>query len=197
LDGKPVEFPHRVDSVFAVIDTAVKDTLEHDSTAVVYFARDRFQPYELLVLDYDITQVEGSLLEEWLPHVYIRLENLSRHMQARYGSLGTWIEDRVTGTVLLQHAFNRGLEATAIDMRLTQLGKEPRAISASPYVYKGKVKISEYAYNKTVMHRGVQKNYLLAQVCTFRTGTRVPHGMDLLDCFTYGVMIGLGNSSGF
>ena len=38
VDGRPVPFPDRCDTVFAVIDTAIKTGKEHDGTAVTYFA---------------------------------------------------------------------------------------------------------------------------------------------------------------
>lgn len=196
-DGHPVDYPERCDTVYAVIDTAVKDTLEHDGTAVVYVAKSKRERSPLTILDWDVLQIEGYLLEDWLPGVYMRLDELSKTCGARYGSAGTYIEDKSTGSVLIQHARNKGLQVDAIDSVLTALGKDPRAISASPYVYRGDVKLSRYAYDKTKNYRGQTRNHLLSQVCGYRPGTKTPHGMDLLDAFTYGVMLGLGDSSGF
>ena len=197
VDGEPVDAPKRCDTVFAVIDTAVKDTLEHDGTAVVFCAKDRRAPHQLTILDWDVLQIKASLLEEWLPGIYMRLEDLSKEVGARYGSAGAWIEDKVSGTVLIQHAENKGLDAKAIDSQLTAIGKEARAISASPYVYRGDIKISRYAWEKHTTYRGQTKNHLVSQVCNFRMGTKSPHTMDLLDCFVYSVMLGLGASDGF
>lgn len=196
-EGRPVDYPERCDTVYAVIDTAVKDTLEHDGTAVVYVAKSKRERSPLVILDWDVLQIEGYLLEDWLPGVYMRLDELSKTCGARYGSAGTYIEDKSTGSVLIQHARNKGLQVDAIDSILTALGKDPRAISASPYVYRGDVKLSRYAYDKTKNYRGQTRNHLLSQVCGYRPGTKTPHGMDLLDAFTYGVMLGLGDSSGF
>lgn len=196
-EGQPVEFPERCDTVYAVIDTAVKDTLEHDGTAVVYVSKSKRERSPLTILDWDVLQIEGYLLEDWLPGVYMRLDELSKACGARYGNAGTYIEDKSTGSVLIQHARNKGLQVEAIDSVLTSLGKDPRAISASPYVYRGDVKLSRYAYDKTKSYRGQTRNHLLSQVCGYRPGTKTPHGMDLLDGFVYGVMIGLGDSDGF
>ncbi|WP_455387428.1 hypothetical protein [Petrachloros mirabilis] len=197
-DGKPVEYPKRCDTVFAIIDTAVKDTLEHDGTAVIYCAKDRHAiDHHLTILDWDVLQIEGYLLETWLPGVYMRLDELTAQTGARYGSSGTFIEDKSTGSVLIQHARNRGMQVEAIDSTLTALGKDPRAISASPYVYRGDVKISQHAYDKVKNYRGQTRNHLLSQVCGYRPGTKTPHGMDLLDAFTYSVMLGLGDSAGY
>lgn len=198
FDGQPVPYPIRCDTVYAIIDTAVKDTLEHDGTAVTYFAKDRHAVgHPLTILDWEVLQIEGYLLEQWLPGVYMRLEELSKACGARYGSSGTFIEDKSTGSVLIQHAQNRGLQCEAIPSDLTALGKDPRAISASPYVYRGDVKISRHAYEKVTNYRGQERNHLLSQVCGYRPGTKTPHGMDLLDCFTYGVMLGVGDSNGY
>jgi len=41
--------------------------------------------------------------------------------------------------------------ATAIDSKLTALGKDERALSVSGYVYRGNVKYTEYAFNKTTV----------------------------------------------
>src|SRR5690242_7464844 len=65
VDGKPVE-QQRADMVYAVIDTAMKDGKEHDGTAVVYFARNRISGPPLVVLDWDILQINSNLLAEWL-----------------------------------------------------------------------------------------------------------------------------------
>lgn len=198
LDGEPVPFPTRCDTVYAIIDTAVKDTLEHDGTAVVYVAKDRHAVgHPLTILDWDVIQIEGYLLEQWLPGVYMRLDELSKACGTRYGSSGAFIEDKSTGSVLIQHAQNRGLQCEAIPSDLTALGKDPRAISASPYVYRGDVKISRYAYEKITNYRGQERNHLLSQVCGYRPGTKTPHGMDLLDGFTYSVMLGVGNNDGY
>jgi hypothetical protein len=52
--------------VFAVIDTASKTGTENDATAVTFFAKDSSGRFPLLILDWDITQIEGAMLETWL-----------------------------------------------------------------------------------------------------------------------------------
>src|SRR4029077_11101958 len=102
--GKPVPYPASCDGVFAIIDTASKTGTEHDGTAVTFFARDKHFGFPLLVLDWDIVQIAGALLETWLPSVFKRLEELSRLCHARRGSVGACIEDKDSGTILLQQA---------------------------------------------------------------------------------------------
>lgn len=197
--GKPVPFPPHCDGVFAVIDTATKTGKEHDGTAVVYFALAKRAGIPLVILDWDIQQIEGSLLEAWLPNVFRRLEELGRAVKARAGSIGAFIEDKNSGTILLQQARRRNWLAHSIDSKLTSLGKDERAISVSGYVYSDKVKVSEHAYNKVVIYKDVQRNHLMSQILGFRVGDKeaATRADDLLDDFCYGVAIGLGDSDGF
>ena len=51
-------------------------------------------PHRLVILDWDVSQIEGALLETWLPTVFQQLEHLARKCRARMGSLGAMIEDK-------------------------------------------------------------------------------------------------------
>jgi hypothetical protein len=198
LDGnaKPYAWPQRCDAVFATIDTAVKDHKKHDGTGVIYWARDRFTGIPLMMLDYDVLQIEGSLLETWLPKVNEHLIFLAKACGARRGSLGSFIEDKASGTILLQQARRRQFMASPIDMALTTLGKDARCINVSGYVHRGEVKISATAYDRLITYKEVYRNHLLAQIVGYRVG--VDQGEDdLLDCFTYGIAIALGDAKGF
>jgi hypothetical protein len=64
---------------------------------------------------------------------------------ARHGSLGAFIEDKNSGTILLQQVLRRGTPAQAIDSKLTAVGKDERAISVSGHVFRGEVKYTEHA----------------------------------------------------
>jgi hypothetical protein len=197
--GQPVPSPVTCDAVFAVIDTASKTGTEHDATAVTFYAIDQHRkPYPLLILDWDIVQIEGAILETWLPSVFARLEELARMCRARAGYLGVWIEDKNSGTILLQQAKRRGMQAEAIDSKLTAMGKDERAISVSGYVHRGEIKYTEHAFNKTSIYKRKSRNHLLDQVESFRVGDKDSEREDdLLDTFCYGIAIGLGNSDGF
>ena len=133
VQSQPVPYPVHCDAVFAVIDTASKTGTDNDATAVTYFARDlRSTVARLLILDWDIVQIDGATLETWLPSVFTRLEALSRSCRARHGSLGALIEDKDSGTILLQQARRRGLPVQAIESKLTAMGKgTERAFSVS------------------------------------------------------------------
>lgn len=195
-NGKPLDAPKHCQAVFAVIDSATKTGKEHDATACVYYAYEQFPQKRLLILDWDIVQIEGALLETWLPSVFTRLEDLARDTRARAGAIGTWIEDKASGMILLQQAKRRNLKVHAIESGLTAVGKSERAISVSGYINKGLVKFSRHAFDKVTMYKGRAKNHLLSQITGFRIGV-ADQDDDLFDCFTYGVALTLGNEEGF
>jgi hypothetical protein len=189
LDGKPIPYPQHCDTVFAVIDTASKTGTEHDGTAVTFFAHDKHAGRPLVILDWDIVQIEGALLENWLPSVFERLKDLCRVCGARYGTTGAWIEDKNSGTVLLQQAISRGLPVHAIESKLTALGKDARAIFVSGYVHRGEVKYSEHAFNKVSNYKQKSRNHLVEQIEKFRPGDKEKWEDDLLDTFCYGIAL--------
>jgi hypothetical protein len=197
--GQPVPHPRNCNAVFAVIDTASKTGTDNDATAVTFFALDQhYSRVPLSILDWDIAQIEGAVLETWLPTVFSRLEELARTCRARRGSVGAFIEDKSSGTVLLQQARRRGLLAQTIDSRLTAMGKVERAISVSGYVHRGLVKYAEHSFNKTTIYKRSSRNHLLDQVESFRIGDKQSDREDdLLDTFCYGIALALGDSEGF
>lgn len=195
-NGQPVAPTMYPDVVFAVVDTAIKDGHEHDGTAVTYFALSKYQGYRLVILDWDLVQVKGDLLENWMPNVYRRCEELATLYKARMGSIGAFIEDKQTGTILIQQAERRGLPGRAIDSLLTAMGKDARAISVSGYVHQGLVKISRNAFDKVVQFKGITRNHFIGQVCGYRIGIK-DQVDDLFDTFCYGISIALGDSSGY
>lgn len=198
-DNQPVEFPAHCDTVFAIIDTAVKTGSANDGTGAIYFARSKYAGHPLILLDYDYIQFEGASLEFWLPNVFTRLEELAKACKARMGSLGAFIEDAQSGSILLQQAARNNWPAQAIESVLTSKGKDERAINSSPFVYKGLVKVSRYAFDKVMTFKGVTRNHMMAQILGFRVGDKdaARRADDLLDCFTYGIALSLGGHEGY
>ena len=199
-DGRPAkipaEMPDRCDTVFAIVDTAIKAGQQHNSTAVTWFSYNSLARPTTLLLDWDIVQIQGADQAAWLPSVYERSEELARVCGARHGSSGVFIEDKATGTVLIQQAANLGQPVMAIDSKLTAMGTEERAIAAAPYVNEGDVKITEPAWNKTKVHKGRSANHQITQVSNFRIGSKETDGLDLLDTFCYGVLTTHGTNAG-
>jgi hypothetical protein len=113
-----------------------------------------------------------------------------------YGSLGAYVEDKVSGTILIQQSKRRGWPVQEINSKLTAMGKDERAISVSGYVHRKMIKISEEAYNKTCVYKGESANHFLKQVFGFRIGVKDQQD-DLLDSFCYSIAIALGNDEGF
>ena len=101
--------------------------------------------------------------------------------------------------ILLQQARLRNLPAHPIESKLTSVGKDERAISVSGYVYRENVKFCEHAYNKVVEFKKMIRNHLLSQVVGFRIGDpdAARRADDLLDTFTYGIALALGDGGGF
>jgi hypothetical protein len=198
-DGKPIPWPERCDIVFCTIDTAVKDGNQHDGLGCVYWAYNKANTKQpLTILDWDLTQIQGAVLIDWLPGVFKTMESMAKDCKARMGVAGAWIEDKAAGSVLLQQAASHPEWATrAPPSDLTSIGKSARSINISRHVREGKVKMSERAYNRVSTYKGRIKNHLLSQILNFRPGSKDQGEDDLLDCFDYGVAIALGGSGGF
>lgn len=196
VDGEPVDYPLHPDAVFAVVDTATKTGSRHDGTAVSFYAVTQGRGIPLICLDWSVDQIEGALLETWLPTIFQRLEELAKATKARMGSIGAYVEDKSSGMVLLQQGARRGWPTVAIDSALTSVGKDERAISVSGYVHSGMVKMSRHAYEKTTDYKGRHANHFLKQVFGFRLGVKDQED-DALDSFCYAIAISLGDSQGF
>jgi hypothetical protein len=201
VNGKPVPYPFLCDFVYAVIDTGLKSGKEHDGTAVTYYSSS-WQlgvGFPLVILDWEILSIDGAMLEGWLPSVFTRLGELSAQCGAMNRKIAVFIEDKGSGTVLIQQSLNNGWPAEPLPKKLTSIGKDERAMNVSGYVWSHKVKISEEAYAKETDYKDQFQNHFIHQVTGFRVGDKdaKDRADDLLDTFTYGVSIGCGNTEGF
>jgi hypothetical protein len=199
VDGKGVPFPAHCDGVYAVIDSAMKDGSGNDGTAVVYYAVSKHTGHPLVILDWEIVQINSDLLVTWLPNVFAQLERFAKLTKARAGSLGAFIEDKASGITLNQHSARMGWPAQPINGDITSIGKDGRAVASSGAVYRGEVKLSANAMEKVTEYKGQTKNHLVSQVAGYRIGDKDAHKRadDLADGFMYGVIIGLGGPDGF
>jgi len=188
VNGNPIPAPYGCTSVFAVIDSAVKDGKQHDGTAVTYYAYNMLTvKTRLIILDWDIIQIEGALLIDWLPSVQARLDQLKTDCRAERTD-PIFIEDKASGSILLQQARRKSINAKAVDSKFSSIGKSDRAIAVSGDVYQGHCKISEYAYKKEKNFKGLTRNHLISQIVNFRIGVDNKTD-DLLDTFTYGLLL--------
>ena len=205
VDGQPVADDYRIHgSIFACVDTAMKSGQEHDSTAIVYFGKQPGYLYEdrqarIFVLDWHLEQIDGSMLLDFVPSIMKRLDELAIRHNSPVGAKGIFIEDKVSGTVLLQNLAAQGAPAWPIDSKLTQMGKSERALASSPYIASDLVKLTNHAYSKTMNVKGNTRNHLLTQLASFRIGDKegARRADDLVDSFCYGTIIGVGNTTGF
>jgi hypothetical protein len=195
---QPVEYPAICDTVLAVVDTATKTGKENDGTAVLFAALSTYtgKP-SLVLLDWDYIQIEGALLESWIPWIFKHCEDLSDQCHARFGSSGVFIEDKNSGMVLLQQGENRGWPTHAIESKLTAMGKVERAINCSGYVYQDLVRLSRAAFDKVTKYKTTTRNHLVSQIVGFRPSNKDPVDDDLLDTFCYMLMLTLGQQTGF
>ncbi len=78
------------------------------------------------------------------------------------------------------------------------MGKDQRALNASPQVFQGNVKFSRYAYEKTSNFKGQERNHMWSQMVDFRIADKEAYRRadDLLDTGTNAIAITLGNSEG-
>lgn len=195
-DGKPVAMPTTCDLVFAVMDTALKGGQKHDGTGVVYFAYETtYSAPRLTIIDWDVVQIDGALLEEYLPHVFSRLEELTQVCHTRFASGGVHIEDASMGSVLLQKGESADWPVKAIDSVLTSKGKDERGVMSSGYHYRGSARIAEPAYNKTAVFKNTEANHLTKQIAGFHLADKkaATRADDLLDCYMYGLLLAFGN----
>lgn len=200
VNGKPVPVIEHCDYIFCVIDSAIKTGAQHDSTAVSYWQVSKaFKEklgYEMVCLDWDVRQIRGSELITWLPDVHRRMEELARIGKARMGYLPPFIEDKASGTILLQQCQDQELRAEPIEGKLTAMGKDERALYIAKIIHEGRVKISEYAYNKVVTHKEVTKNHFLSSVLNYILGEENQID-DAFDTFCYAVALALGSADAF
>lgn len=198
-NGAPVSYPAACDSVFLVIDTAIKGGSEHDATACSWWAHSTFGEHPLICLDWELIQVDGAMLETVLPEWIERGIHLARQCGARFGFGPAYIEDANAGTILLQQCAARGIDAEPLPAILTAKGKDGRAMNASGPVYRGEVKLSDVVFNKNdIAFKGTTQNHFVAQVTGYRLGDKnaARRSDDAVDTFMYAVAVALGNSDG-
>lgn len=196
-DNAPCAVPSAVDGVFAVLDTSLKGGVGNDGTAVMYFALNRFdRAHPLTVLDWELVELEAATLESWAPRIFVTLEHWARETRARHGALQCFIEDRAAGSVMLPQLRRQGFGVHAIDSALTARGKDQRALEAGQFTCQQKVKIATPAFERVSLFRGQSRNHFITQTTTFSLSDprAAQRSDDLLDCFCYGIIIGLGET---
>ena len=195
VDGAGVEYPTHCDLVTTTIDTAVKAGSKNDATAAMHWALTlptRTTPGSLVLLDWDMVQINASVLEAWIPGVADRQMELAGMCGARRVD-GMWIEDTASGPMLIGQSRVKGIMAQEIPSQLAAKGKDARAMLAGSPVHREEVKFSRIAHDKHMMFKGVHQNHAWTQVIGFKIGDKdaATRSDDLLDTFCYGVILNL------
>jgi hypothetical protein len=79
------------------------------------------------------------------------------------------------------------------------MGKDERAFSVSGYHFRGLCKITDTAFNKVAPCNRRTLNHFIEQVTSFRMADKDASKRedDLLDTYTYGLSIALGDRDGW
>jgi phage terminase large subunit-like protein len=185
----PIDLPQRTDGVFAVVAAAVGP--EPDAFGVVYFAcnpQNVVHP-PLVVLDWDLFQIESAMLSSWVDNIFQRLTELQAATHSRYGSGGLVIELTGIGEVLLDQALAGGFKATTItNEKILSMTLAQRAVGASGYVNERKVQLARPAHEKLVNFKGALRNHFVHQVIAFGVEQQASQAGVLLAAFADGVL---------
>jgi phage terminase large subunit-like protein len=195
VNGESVDMPSVCTGCMAVIGTPLKTGPGRDSIGVVYLAR-TFEEPSLIVLDWDIHQIDGDSLEGWLPAVSDRLAALRTETRARTHRGGMWIEESPIGSALLAQATERRLDAHIVG-KYVKLAPDivTRANAAGRFISPGKrCKLSRFAHEKVSLFRGVTRNHLLAQFLGFGASETPDDSSELLSALCVATVLAFGGA---
>ena len=184
-DGTPWPDSAHYDSIFVVIDSAIKVNPNADGTAALYcgVTGTHTEHKTLWLLDYDIVQVTAGVIEPWFEGVVAR----ARELFAQHQTLGAgpiYVEDAASGPILIE---KYPYVTEALPQQWTKEGKDLRAYAAQGFFNGRRVRITEACYGKTVSFKGVTINHLWTQLNSFALGDKEAsrRADDLLDCAVY------------
>jgi hypothetical protein len=184
-DGRPWSDPGHLDTVFVVIDSAIKTGASADGTAALFCGvSGTYTSNKLLwLLDYDIVQVTAGVIEPWFEGVVARARAITAERPT--SSAGPiFIEDAASGPILIEK-YPQVTEA--LPHQWTSEGKDLRAYAVQSWFNGGHVRITEACYLKTVNFKGITMNHLWTQLNSFALGDKEAsrRADDLLDCAVY------------
>jgi hypothetical protein len=186
--------PRHCDCVFGVITANMRAGKDTDGAAAVFCAHDANEKHPLVVLDWDITEMNSRLLDDWMSGMFARLDIFARVCGARLGNMGMWFKDDTTGLVFLNRADRMGLPAQMIESELDDAG---RALSVSGAVRDGVVQLTQDSIEKTQNFKGVTRNHLTGQVGEFNPSMKDLDGKVVLNAFTHAIALSKGNVDGY
>jgi hypothetical protein len=186
-----IAVPRRCDLVFATMVSVSQPGHDNDGTGVVFWARNRFVRPPLVVLDWELVEIEPSVIVMWLPRIMERLQQLNQECNSmQLGPL--MIENNELGQAIVVAAQRKWTNVRPIEYPPElDMNAAPRALNASAHVAEDKIKLAATALGKTCDFKGIEKNHLLAQLQSFAAGSKESEQAVLLNAFTHGVALGI------
>jgi len=187
----PVEVPAIIDGLYCYAAAGLG--AEPDAIGVVYFGAcvHSAAAAPLLILDWDLEQIEAGTLGRWVPATLKRLDELARATRSRTGVGGIVLEPEGLGGVIVEQAQARGyapLVSPITDEKILRTPIPARAIAAGGHANAGLVLLARTAHEKFTAHKGALRNHFIHQVVGFGVGQDPNAAGVLLVAFANGVM---------
>lgn len=187
----PIEVPSRITGVFAAIAGSVGP--EPGTIGTVHFglqAHDDRGPPHLIVLDWDLQDVQAETLHAIVPALLLRQAQLMAECRTLSRHVLMVLEASGIGETLLDLTLRAGLVDS--DLMITHESEHgaiaDRIVKASGHVAAGRVLLSRPAHEKLLAYKGVTRNHLLAQVTAFGLSQEKSAAGELLVAFANGVV---------
>ena len=116
----------------------------------------------LVCVDWMVEELAGDALTSLLPRVFARSRELTKELNAIFPGTAVQVDTAGIGAQIFADACERGLEGVQmLDQHIGALDLMPRAVAASAFVLRGRVKCTTQAAQKTSTLRATTKNWLL------------------------------------
>jgi len=169
---EPIEMPQRLVGVFAVAAAAIGTDI--DAIGTVYFGFDpwNYSMAPLVVLGWNVTQIEAGTLNDWFGPVNERLNELEQLTNARCNG-GINLDPEGIGSVLWEQLAARrqpiGILNESDNEQLFSMTIPQRVIAASARVNAGSVMIVREAYEQLQPFNGAVRNHFRHALAAFGT----------------------------
>ena len=179
VDGEPAQLPLRPEKIFVTL--AMTDQPD-SGVGVCYWARSRHYGIPVVLLDYDLVEVDFALADGYLQALYRRALELCELTQATWRQLhggprmpfGLWVEEAGLGPTFSRQGLQAGIDIRAIPEKLLPPGIDDRAQAVKGFVASGRlIKLAAGGSRaRAPASRAFSQNHLLKQVLGFEAGVR-------------------------